>query len=101
MSFTCPDCGMTSHHPEDEKNRYCGACHSFKPARVALLHLLAGGVTACGFTHWPPDHRWVSADEWRATTRRPLPEGLYLCPGCVLAQLDLNRRPQPPFGPQE
>jgi len=28
-SFTCPDCGRTSYHPEDVKNRYCGACHMF------------------------------------------------------------------------
>lgn len=30
-SFTCPDCGRTSYHPEDVKNSYCGNCHAFKP----------------------------------------------------------------------
>lgn len=30
MSFTCPDCGRTSHHPEDERSNYCGNCHEFK-----------------------------------------------------------------------
>lgn len=29
MSFTCPKCLLTSHHPEDERNRYCGNCHAF------------------------------------------------------------------------
>jgi hypothetical protein len=28
-SFTCPACGRTSHHPEDIRNGYCGACHAF------------------------------------------------------------------------
>lgn len=29
MSFTCPRCNMTSHHPEDERHGYCGHCHEF------------------------------------------------------------------------
>lgn len=28
-STTCPKCGRTSYHPEDIRNRYCGACHLF------------------------------------------------------------------------
>jgi hypothetical protein len=28
-SITCPDCGMTSYHPEDIAHRYCGKCHKF------------------------------------------------------------------------
>ena len=28
-SFTCPQCGRVSHHPQDVANRYCGACHQF------------------------------------------------------------------------
>lgn len=31
MSFTCPRCSRTSHHPKDEEHRYCGACHQFFP----------------------------------------------------------------------
>lgn len=27
MPFTCPRCSRTSHHPEDERHGYCGACH--------------------------------------------------------------------------
>lgn len=29
MAFTCPQCGRTSYHPEDEKQGYCGNCHKF------------------------------------------------------------------------
>lgn len=28
-SFTCPVCGMTSYHPADIANGYCGNCHAF------------------------------------------------------------------------
>ena len=27
-TFTCPKCKRTSHHPEDLKHGYCGACHA-------------------------------------------------------------------------
>lgn len=29
MSFTCPICGMTSNHPRDEAEGYCGNCHDW------------------------------------------------------------------------
>lgn len=29
MSFTCPRCSATSHHPTDEAEGYCGACHDW------------------------------------------------------------------------
>lgn len=28
-SITCPRCGMTSYHPGDVENLYCGNCHKF------------------------------------------------------------------------
>lgn len=28
-SITCPKCRMTSHHPEDVRQRFCGNCHAF------------------------------------------------------------------------
>ena len=28
-SFTCPRCGMTSHHPKDIEQGYCGNCHDW------------------------------------------------------------------------
>lgn len=31
-SFTCPDCGRTSYHPEDRRFGYCGACHAYTGA---------------------------------------------------------------------
>lgn len=29
MAFTCPRCGMTSHHPDDQREGYCGNCHDW------------------------------------------------------------------------
>ena len=29
MSYTCPACGATSQHPDDERYSYCGRCHQF------------------------------------------------------------------------
>ena len=29
MSFTCPECGMTSHNPNDERFGWCGNCNAF------------------------------------------------------------------------
>ncbi|KKM23194.1 hypothetical protein LCGC14_1617650 [marine sediment metagenome] len=29
-SYTCPECGMTSYHPEDVKHEYCANCHKTK-----------------------------------------------------------------------
>lgn len=43
MTFTCPHCGMISHHPKDAENGYCGDCHAFtgdEPARYGQLPLL-------------------------------------------------------------
>jgi len=28
-AIKCRACGMTSHHPEDVRQRYCGNCHEF------------------------------------------------------------------------
>jgi hypothetical protein len=28
-SVTCPLCGMTSYHPEDIRQGYCGNCHDW------------------------------------------------------------------------
>ena len=29
MPFTCPQCGRTSHNPNDAAQNYCGNCHVF------------------------------------------------------------------------
>ena len=31
-SITCPRCGMTSYHPKDIENGFCGNCHDFTSA---------------------------------------------------------------------
>lgn len=46
MSYTCPRCGRTSHHPEDEKNRYCAACKEFEVDEKANNILATGAITA-------------------------------------------------------
>lgn len=34
VTFTCPKCGRTSHHPEDAEAGYCGSCHEFTGQRT-------------------------------------------------------------------
>jgi hypothetical protein len=49
-SITCPRCQMTSYHPDDIKERYCGACHMFHdqmtepPIAAAVARDLAAGT---------------------------------------------------------
>ena len=37
LVFTCPECERTSHHPEDARQGFCGACHDWTgaPERIA------------------------------------------------------------------
>jgi len=44
MSFTCPRCQKTSHHPEDERHGSCGNCHDFTASPP-------GGLPNAGATH--------------------------------------------------
>jgi hypothetical protein len=46
VSYTCPRCGRTSHNPNDVRERYCGACHTFEGDEVSLFEemLMATGV---------------------------------------------------------
>lgn len=32
LPFTCPRCTRTSHHPDDKRYGYCGACHTYTGA---------------------------------------------------------------------
>ena len=44
-SFTCPECGATSHHPMDVRDGYCGRCHDWTGARSRVeVRPRAGGV---------------------------------------------------------
>lgn len=40
MSFECPLCKRISHHPKDEKNRYCSACQRFFPEKKSSIENL-------------------------------------------------------------
>ena len=33
-SFTCPRCGRTSHHPDDVREGYCGACRDWTRGEI-------------------------------------------------------------------
>lgn len=33
LSLTCPRCGMTSYHPDDVEQGYCGRCHDWTVPR--------------------------------------------------------------------
>jgi hypothetical protein len=52
MSFTCPRCHKTSHHPEDERHGYCANCHDFTappPGNVpnaGATHIFVDGIVA-------------------------------------------------------
>lgn len=52
MPFTCRKCGMTSHHPEDERHGYCGNCHAFTATPPGNLpnagdtHVYVDGIVA-------------------------------------------------------
>jgi hypothetical protein len=36
MSFTCPRCNATSHHPKDVAQGYCVRCHEFTGSLAAV-----------------------------------------------------------------
>ena len=52
MSFTCPKCFYTSHHPEDERHGYCANCHDFTAPPPGNLpdagdtHIFVDGIVA-------------------------------------------------------
>jgi ribosomal protein L37E len=73
MAFTCPRCGIVSHNPEDERQRYCARCHVFtddpSPCCDAPLELAMGWApetvvtvcSRCGQVYRPdgqPEGRW-------------------------------------------
>lgn len=42
-SFTCPRCGLTSYHPKDIDERYCGRCHAF----IATCSCIGAHAASC------------------------------------------------------
>ena len=52
MAFKCPRCGLTSHHPEDERHGYCGNCHDFTASPPGNLpnagdtHIFIDGIVS-------------------------------------------------------
>ena len=39
--ITCPQCGMTSHNPNDERERYCGNCHQYHDQMPRILPVIS------------------------------------------------------------
>lgn len=34
QSITCPRCGLTSYHPDDVREGYCGNCHEWTTQNI-------------------------------------------------------------------
>jgi hypothetical protein len=87
MAFTCPRCGRTSHHPTDEAEGYCGACHDWTRLAAAvdeLRGLTVDELTARLLTRDAEYHASPDAD----TFRRPYtPELAALIARRIYAQL--------------
>ena len=59
-SITCPQCGKTSHNPNDVRERYCGFCHQFHEFMKiggAMSASTIGFEVEDGFTL--EDHGWI------------------------------------------
>lgn len=56
MSYTCPRCGITSQHPRDEAERYCGRCHRFEDDEFehARLRIIWNSARQNGKSHGEP-----------------------------------------------
>lgn len=49
-SFTCPECGAVSYHPQDIAEEYCGNCHIYTGSMAPELCLYCKGQDPeCGF----------------------------------------------------
>ena len=65
-SYTCPDCGAISFHPEDVRYGYCGRCFAFTGEPKMTL----AQCEEIGGPH--PAHPWTD-DEF--------PDDALYCPG--------------------
>lgn len=73
MSYTCPYCGITSQHPRDEAERYCGRCHRFEgdsEAIAAVVEYRSPYLTA-------EDYAFIEADVKRLAAK-PMPDHIRL-----------------------
>lgn len=73
-SITCPVCGMTSYHPEDIRQGYCGRCHDYtSPSSDGSPELI--GVFAMPTAQPSPEGRRIMQAISAAASRlrRPRP----------------------------
>ncbi len=53
-----------------------------------IVHVLHHGLPRCGFSttlpvEWPPEHKWISLDEYRVRARHTTLNVEGVCPSCV------------------
>jgi hypothetical protein len=60
-TFTCPRCASVSHHPEDVRHGYCGACHDYTAGEPAALQVKPYGSPPA----WPDPVALFAARCWR------------------------------------
>jgi hypothetical protein len=52
VSFTCPRCGATSHHPRDVQEGYCGACRDWTRGETVPA---GSGIVTRAQQDWGPE----------------------------------------------
>jgi hypothetical protein len=55
-AFTCPVCGAVSHHADDVRYGYCGACHAFTGAPEAPAPFERGVAAVAWRAGWQAGH---------------------------------------------
>jgi hypothetical protein len=82
-SITCPQCGRTSYHPEDVRQRYCGSCHQFHSdmERGSKLRTYKPGIHQCPHCGKLND----CAAHARGPGGSPAPGDITICAGCGIA----------------
>jgi hypothetical protein len=76
--FTCPDCGITSYHPEDVKHEYCGGCHRFTQDPLPLI-VPGQGISPAHWRALDAYRRSRGLPAWREAAHGPAPTSAEAC----------------------
>jgi hypothetical protein len=75
MAYRCPRCLSISHHPDDERERYCVACHSYGNELLAFRVFIDNEVLSEEWLgRW--DHVEVTGQNQAGLIRRAEAAGL-------------------------